>query len=49
MYCKNCGAEVSREYRICPYCDSEIIYPTEQNHKNFIRNIQRRIGIANKK
>lgn len=27
MQCKNCGAEVGIEYRLCPYCHSEIEYP----------------------
>ena len=28
MKCKNCGAEVGIEYRICPYCNSEMEYLT---------------------
>ena len=31
MKCKNCGAEVGIEYRLCPYCRSEIEYP-ERNY-----------------
>ena len=27
MTCKNCGAEVGIEYRLCPYCRSELDYP----------------------
>ena len=27
MKCKNCGADVGIEYRLCPYCHSEIDYP----------------------
>ena len=26
MKCKNCGAEVGSEYRLCPYCRSEMEY-----------------------
>lgn len=29
MKCKNCGAEVGIEYRLCPYCHSEIDYPDD--------------------
>lgn len=29
MKCKNCGAEVGIEYRLCPYCHSEIEYPND--------------------
>lgn len=24
MVCKNCGANVGKEYRLCPYCMSEL-------------------------
>ncbi len=27
MQCKHCGAEVGSEYRLCPYCRTEIEYP----------------------
>lgn len=27
MVCKSCGANVGSEYRLCPYCGSEIEYP----------------------
>lgn len=27
MICKNCGANVGKEYRLCPYCMSELEYP----------------------
>ena len=27
MVCKNCGANVGKEYRLCPYCMSELKYP----------------------
>lgn len=27
MVCKNCGANVGKEYRLCPYCMSELEYP----------------------
>lgn len=27
MVCKNCGANVGSEYRLCPYCRSELEYP----------------------
>lgn len=30
MKCKSCGAEVGSEYRLCPYCRSELEYPTSQ-------------------
>ena len=30
MNCKNCGASVGAEYRLCPYCGSEIEYAKEQ-------------------
>lgn len=33
MQCKNCGAEVGSEYRLCPYCRSEIEYPTQNNNQ----------------
>lgn len=28
MQCKKCGAEVGSEYRLCPYCRTELEYPT---------------------
>lgn len=36
MQCKSCGAEVGIEYRLCPYCHSEIEYPsnTQKNNGN---------------
>ena len=36
MQCKCCGAEVGIEYRLCPYCHSEIEYPsnTQTNNSN---------------
>lgn len=33
MICKNCGAEVGSEYRLCPYCRSEIEYPNSNNQQ----------------
>ena len=42
MQCKNCGAEVGIEYRLCPYCKSEVQYPTpngQQNQPIIIQNI----------
>lgn len=27
MVCKNCGANVGSEYRLCPYCRTELEYP----------------------
>lgn len=33
MQCKHCGAEVGSEYRLCPYCRTELEYPT-QNQNN---------------
>lgn len=36
MICKNCGAEVGIEYRLCPYCYSEIEYPKNNNQPNII-------------
>ncbi|MEE0264361.1 MAG: TM2 domain-containing protein [Acutalibacteraceae bacterium] len=33
MVCKNCGATVGMEYRLCPYCGQEIEYPTQQNQQ----------------
>lgn len=34
MQCKNCGAEVGIEYRLCPYCHSEIDYPSRNQGNN---------------
>lgn len=35
MTCKHCGADVGSEYRLCPYCGSEIDYPaTKQAPEN---------------
>lgn len=31
MKCKNCGAEVGIEYRLCPYCNSELDYQKPEN------------------
>lgn len=31
MQCKHCGAEVGSEYRLCPYCRTELEYPTQNN------------------
>lgn len=31
MQCKHCGAEVESEYRLCPYCRTELEYPTQNN------------------
>lgn len=28
MRCKNCGADVGIEYRLCPYCRTELEYPS---------------------
>lgn len=33
MQCKHCGAEVGSEYRLCPYCRTELEYST-QNQNN---------------
>lgn len=30
MTCKNCGADVGIEYRLCPYCRSELEYPERE-------------------
>ena len=30
MECKHCGAEVGEEYRLCPYCRSELEYPKQK-------------------
>lgn len=34
MQCKSCGAEVGLEYRLCPYCHSEIEYPNNSQKNN---------------
>ena len=34
MQCKNCGAEVGIEYRLCPYCHSELEYPNQNQNNN---------------
>ena len=40
MECKHCGAEVGIEYRLCPYCKSEIEYPNpNRNQPIIIQNI----------
>lgn len=31
MLCKSCGANVGSEYRLCPYCRSELEYPKQNN------------------
>ena len=38
MNCKNCGAEVGNEYRLCPYCRSELEYPTNNSQPPIIIN-----------
>jgi hypothetical protein len=30
MTCKNCGADVGIEYRLCPYCRTELDYPERE-------------------
>lgn len=39
MECKHCGAEVGIEYRLCPYCKSEIDYPKPNQQPVIIQNI----------
>lgn len=41
MKCKNCGADVGSEYRLCPYCMTELDYPKEKPDKQpiIIQNI----------
>lgn len=34
MECKHCGAKVGIEYRLCPYCRSEMEYPTVNQQPN---------------
>lgn len=36
MKCKNCGADVGNEYRLCPYCRSELEYPTNNQQPQTI-------------
>lgn len=31
MKCKNCGADVGTEYRLCPYCRTELEYNDKNN------------------
>lgn len=31
MQCKHCGAEVESEYRLCPYCRTELEYPIQNS------------------
>lgn len=38
MECKNCGAEVGSEYRLCPYCRTEIDYGDKQPQNVVINN-----------
>lgn len=33
MKCKSCGAEVGSEYRLCPYCRSELEYPSQNGNQ----------------
>ncbi len=33
MKCKNCGAEVGLEYRLCPYCHTELEIPERGNNQ----------------
>ena len=39
MECKHCGAEVGMEYRLCPYCKSEMDYPKPNQQPVIIQNI----------
>ena len=39
MECKHCGAEVGIEYRLCPYCKSEMDYPKPNQQPVIIQNI----------
>ena len=39
MECKHCGAEVGAEYRLCPYCKSEMDYPKPNQQPVIIQNI----------
>ena len=39
MECKHCGAEVGIEYRLCPYCKSEMDYPKLNQQPVIIQNI----------
>ena len=39
MQCKHCGAEVGAEYRLCPYCKSEMDYPKPNQQPVIIQNI----------
>lgn len=39
MECKHCGAEVGVEYRLCPYCKSEMDYPKLNQQPVIIQNI----------
>ena len=39
MQCKHCGAEVGAEYRLCPYCKSEMDYPKPSQQPVIIQNI----------
>ncbi|MDD6488656.1 MAG: TM2 domain-containing protein [Clostridia bacterium] len=36
MKCKNCGADVGSEYRLCPYCRSELDYPVNNSQPQTI-------------
>lgn len=41
MTCKHCGANVGKEYRLCPYCMSELEYPESKANQQpiIIQNI----------
>lgn len=36
MECKNCGANVGNEYRLCPYCGTELEYPKNENSPTIV-------------
>lgn len=33
MVCKSCGANVGSEYRLCPYCGTELEYPENKTNQ----------------
>lgn len=38
MVCKNCGADVGSEYRLCPYCGTEMEYPNTPKSQPIVIN-----------
>lgn len=39
MVCKNCGANVGSEYRLCPYCRTELEYPENKEQPIIINTV----------